>query len=104
MQGLGYTLGSSYASDTILCQQEGDDDKIRDGLRLIFQPDVTQLVAWRTSRLKYSEDRKIFLSIVRKLRTEHMRSALIDRTYDANFVRCGHLWKVSILAPGADAN
>lgn len=57
---------------------------MRHALRFIFQPEVIQLLAWGTIRLKFNEEWKIFPGIIQKLSTKHMWRAYRDRASDAD--------------------
>lgn len=60
-------------------RRKSDDSKIQHVWRFIFQPDVTQLLAWGTIRIRSGGGWSLFTDIVRKMSTEHMRRAYRGR-------------------------
>lgn len=53
-------------------RMKGDNGKIRQVLRFVFQADVTQFLAWGSIGLKCGYEWKVILGIIGKLTTEHM--------------------------------
>lgn len=60
-------------------RRKGDDEKIRHVIKYMIQPEATQLLAWRTIRLYFGADWKVFPGIVHRVSVEDIRRYYRER-------------------------
>lgn len=72
-------VAMGYISRRKFSHKREDDSKISHVFWYIFSPDVTQLLAWRTIRLKVGSTWKVFPGVVHKISRDHMWRDYMDR-------------------------
>lgn len=70
----------------------GDDDQIKHVLQYVFQPGITQLLAWGTIWLRVRSDWKLFTGVIRKISAEktwRYYKARADVAAESSTENCG---------------